>query len=205
MGGWNPPGDREPRLFQCSNASGKFTVEEVFSFDQEDLLADDVFMLDAFNEVFVWVGDKSNDEEKKKAFETAISYVKESTDGRDKDCSISRISAGNEPPTFTSHFIGWNAEKAKAKADPYQAKLRALQGGDQPTSVSASLDNFSSNRVISYADLVKRPLPEGVDVTKLESYLSDEEFKAKMGCTKDEFAKLPKWKAENKKKAAKLF
>ena len=36
---------REPRLFQCSNASGAFTIEEIFNFSQDDLDPNDVFLL----------------------------------------------------------------------------------------------------------------------------------------------------------------
>ena len=47
----------EPRLFQMSNALGYFRVDEVFNFSQCDLLSDDVFMLDTYGELFVWVSD----------------------------------------------------------------------------------------------------------------------------------------------------
>jgi len=41
----------DPRLFECSNATGNFRCEEICSFSQEDLDEDDVMLLDAHSEV----------------------------------------------------------------------------------------------------------------------------------------------------------
>jgi hypothetical protein len=71
-------------LFQCSNATGQFVIEELFNWSQEDLDPNDVFLLDTFNEVYVWVGDKSNAIEKKMSFDAALEYVANATDGRQK-------------------------------------------------------------------------------------------------------------------------
>ena len=60
------------RLFHCSNASGRFRVEEVFDFAQEDLEEDDVMILDAWKELFVWVGESARTEEKREAVKTAV-------------------------------------------------------------------------------------------------------------------------------------
>lgn len=81
----------EPRLFQVSDESGKMIVEEIAEYDQEvfslsqltvfwlfnseldlqSLDGDDVMILDALNTIYVWVGAKANENEKKNALETA--------------------------------------------------------------------------------------------------------------------------------------
>eukprot|EP00966_Prymnesium_polylepis_P049517 1146365-Prymnesium_polylepis.1 len=59
--------DREPQLFHCSNETGKFKVEPIFDFAQADLEEDDVFLLDTYTAVFVWLGSECNAVEKQKA------------------------------------------------------------------------------------------------------------------------------------------
>ena len=81
---------QEPRLFQCSNVTGSFSVDEIINFSQEDLVDDDVMLLDTFNSVFIWVGSQANDEEKKMSLQVAQQYIDASTDGRDEDTPIMR-------------------------------------------------------------------------------------------------------------------
>lgn len=53
--------------------------------------------------------------------------------------------------------------------------------------------------------LLERPLPEGVDPTKLELYLAPEDFPAGLGLTKPEYDQLPAWKQTKLKKERGLF
>ncbi|XP_025033414.1 villin-like protein, partial [Python bivittatus] len=48
-------------------------------------------------------------------------------------------------------------------------------------------------------------LPEGVDPTQKEYYLSDPDFYDIFGKTKHEFYQMPKWKQQNEKKQYGLF
>uniref|UniRef100_A0A2K6RWV1 HP domain-containing protein n=1 Tax=Rhinopithecus roxellana TaxID=61622 RepID=A0A2K6RWV1_RHIRO len=54
------------------------------------------------------------------------------------------------------------------------------------------------------ADLLARPLPEGIDPLKLEIYLTDEDFEVS-DMTRDEYNALPAWKQVNLKKTGGLF
>lgn len=119
---------RDARLFSASTATGRFRVEELDNFDQSDLNDEDVFLLDTYTQLFVWVGSQSTEEEKSKAMQFAQEFVAQADDGRDKDMPIIRIAAGEEPSMFSSHFFGWDPEFTQKRKfqDPYQARLEAL-------------------------------------------------------------------------------
>mmetsp|Transcript_4924 Transcript_4924/g.15709 ORF Transcript_4924/g.15709 Transcript_4924/m.15709 type:complete len:847 (+) Transcript_4924:143-2683(+) len=118
-----PEPDREPRLFLCSNASGVFKVEPIHDFCQSDLEEADVYILDVFNTIYVWIGSDASEVEKKMSTETAAAYVAEQ--GYAKDTPVMIVKSGDEPLLFTSHFIGWDSSKARVFVDPYEAKLAA--------------------------------------------------------------------------------
>lgn len=70
----DPPGAPllEQRLYHCRiRWEGKLRVEEIHNFEQEDLDEDDIMVLDGGDEVYVWEGVGSSDEEKEKAFDMA--------------------------------------------------------------------------------------------------------------------------------------
>lgn len=48
--------DHQPRLFECSNKTGRFIVTEVTQFTQDDLNEDDVMLLDTWDQVrsYTW-------------------------------------------------------------------------------------------------------------------------------------------------------
>ncbi|KAJ7380493.1 hypothetical protein OS493_008955 [Desmophyllum pertusum] len=62
----------EARLFHCSNASGRFLAEEIYNFNQVDLEEDDVMILDAWTQLFVWVGATARRDEKQEAITSAM-------------------------------------------------------------------------------------------------------------------------------------
>lgn len=211
----------EPRLFQCSDVTGSFEFEEIFNFSQDDLIQEDVMILDqGVDGVFVWIGNGSTADERKLALKTALDYVANAPDGRDPDTPVFKVNAGEEPPSFTSAFLGWDDVKASDFSDPYAAKLAAsgaAQGGAaapaplkkqaSATRVTADDEDISGpsySKKFSLQELQERTAT-GVDPKNLHRHLSDEDFEATFGMPLQEFEKLAAWKQAAAKKKHKLF
>eukprot|EP00347_Sterkiella_histriomuscorum_P023803 403333332 len=150
----------EPRLFHCSNAHGYFYVQEIYNFSQDDMLNDDIMLLDAYNTIYVWIGNKSNEFEKRGAFKSAQKYIESVRDERDKDqVQIVEIQAGKEAPSFTVLFPEWRQDKAQKwlDADPVkqmQGKLlKGLTVKVEEQKVEASKFNDPKTHKIPYEQL----------------------------------------------------
>lgn len=193
-----------PRLFQCSNASGRFTVEEIFDFAQSDLIQEDVMILDTYAQVFVWVGRDANDVEKKEGLKTAKEYIESDPSGRDLDSTqLLQVKQGFEPPIFTCHFLGWNPN-LWAQDKSYEAYLKEVKQG--VTSVSDELAKYDPNKKFPYEQLKgKNNCPEGVDPSNKEVHLTEEEFSKVFGMSIHDYRPLPQWKKNGLKKKVDLF
>ncbi|KAJ8778974.1 hypothetical protein J1605_013208 [Eschrichtius robustus] len=127
-----------PRLFECSNQTGRFLATEIPDFNQDDLEEDDVFLLDVWDQVFFWIGTNANEAEKKAAATTVQEYLKTHPSGRDPETPIIVVKQGHEPPTFTGWFLAWDPFKW-SNAKSYEAlKAELGNSGDwgQITDVS---------------------------------------------------------------------
>ncbi|XP_013879526.1 scinderin like a [Austrofundulus limnaeus] len=99
---------RPPRLFGCSNKTGRLIAEEVpGDFTQIDLATDDVMILDSWDQIFVWIGNEANETEKLGAPKIAQEYVDSDPAGR-RGVPITTIKQGQEPPSFTGWFQAWD-------------------------------------------------------------------------------------------------
>uniref|UniRef100_A0A668T1R2 Gelsolin n=1 Tax=Oreochromis aureus TaxID=47969 RepID=A0A668T1R2_OREAU len=114
-----------PRLFACSNKTGNFKVDEVpGELTQDDLAPDDVMILDTWDQVFVWIGNEAQEEEKTQAVTSAECYIESDPANRDPRTPIVTVKQGFEPPTFTGWFLGWEYEYWSIS--PLQRYLQAL-------------------------------------------------------------------------------
>ncbi|KAH0692782.1 hypothetical protein KY285_019879 [Solanum tuberosum] len=124
-----PEVSRDPHLFAYSFNKGKFEVEEIYNFAQDDLLTEDVLLLDTHAEVFVWVGQSADSKEKQSAFEVGQKYVEmaASLEGLSPNVPLYKITEGNEPCFFTT-FFSWDPAKASAHGNSFQKKVMLLFG-----------------------------------------------------------------------------
>ncbi|XP_071484641.1 uncharacterized protein [Diadema antillarum] len=222
--------DYTPRLFNLSSASGVFVSNEIlypsrseelpspYPFLQSDLYLGEqpsLFALDNHYEIYLWQGWWPADHEspsgttktgsakirwdidRKLAMETIMAYCKEKRPKNPPKAYL--VYAGLEPLTFTNLFPAWEVQEEVTKINKESGKKsgKAILVKD----ILAKL----SQAQFTMEELSKRPLPEGVDPMKLETYLSKEEFKMVLKMTKEEFYQLPAWKQKNLKKTNGLF
>uniref|UniRef100_A0A8C0LDK0 Advillin n=1 Tax=Canis lupus dingo TaxID=286419 RepID=A0A8C0LDK0_CANLU len=168
--------DVEPRLFECSNKTGRFLVTEITDFTQDDLNPGDVMLLDTWDQVFLWIGAEANATEKERALSTAQEYLHTHPSGRDADTAILIIKQGFEPPIFTGWFLAWDPHMWSAGKSYEQLKEEL---GD-----AAAITRITA---VSW------------------NYLSEQDFISVFGITRGQFAALPGWKQLQMKKEKGLF
>jgi len=204
-----------PRLFQCSNANALFTIEEIPHFDQSDLIQDDVMLLDAWDALFIWIGDLSNREERKLAQEAAQQYLTTDPSGRDIDTPIIVIKQGHEPINFTGFFGVWDITMWN-KNKSYEEIKSALKDGKSESVKIIKASAMNNGHSGDFGSVNKYPvdqlrvkdanqLPEDVEPTRKELYLSNADFQQVFGISYKEFQAIPKWKQLDLKKKVGLF
>jgi len=100
----------EPRLFHCklSEHTGKFRAYEIFNFEKDDMVEDDVMILDSGDEIYVWIGNDATENERKESLKLAENYINADPSERNSgNTLIFAISQGEEPTSFTCVFPSW--------------------------------------------------------------------------------------------------
>ncbi|XP_036892947.1 supervillin isoform X3 [Sturnira hondurensis] len=214
-----------PRLFILSSSSGDFSATEfmypardpsvvnAMPFLQEDLYSAPqpaLFLVDNHHEVYLWQGwwpieNKITGSarirwasDRKSAMETVLQYCRGKNIKKPPPKSY-LIHAGLEPLTFTNMFPSWEHREDIAEITEMDTEV-----SNQITLVEDVLTKLCKT-IYPLADLLARPLPEGVDPLKLEIYLTDEDFEFALDMTREEYNALPAWKQVNLKKAKGLF
>lgn len=108
------------------------------------------------------------------------------------------IWAGLEPLEFISIFPDWKVRNDIAEINKQDGRT------DIPIPLYECLASLSQSEY-PLSVLLDHPLPEGVDPTKLEHYLSNSEFETALGISRPEYDQLPHWKQTNLKKDRGLF
>ncbi|XP_034258398.1 supervillin isoform X13 [Pantherophis guttatus] len=213
-----------PRLFIFGSSSGEFSATEYIypsrdpsvvnsmPFLQEDLYTAPqpvLFLVDNHHEVYLWQGWWPVENkiagsarirwasDRKCAMETVLQYCKGKNVKNPPKSYL--IHAGLEPLTFTNMFPSWEHRDDIAEITEMDA-----EASNQIILVEDVLAKLCQ-KFYPLADLLARPLPEGVDPLNLEIYLSNEDFETALQLTREEYNALPSWKQVNLKKAKGLF
>uniref|UniRef100_G3N7K3 HP domain-containing protein n=1 Tax=Gasterosteus aculeatus aculeatus TaxID=481459 RepID=G3N7K3_GASAC len=174
-----------------------------------DCMLQALFLVDNHHEVYLWQGwwpqDSEStgsaqirwDSDRKCAMETVLQYCREKNEKKPPKAYL--IHAGLEPLTFTNMFPSWEHREDIAEITEREAEVC-----NQIILVEDVLARLCKT-TYPLADVLTRPLPEGVDPLRLEVYLSDEDFEKALQTTREEYSALPGWKQVKLKKAKGLF
>jgi hypothetical protein len=130
------------------------------------MMNDDIMLLDAYQTIYVWIGNQSNRFEKNGAYKTASRYIQSVRDERDKESvQIVEVEAGKEPPTFTIQFTEWRLDKAQKWLDiaVEKGKEQAATAAPKKTFVTGAPATASSG-----ASWAKKSDPSVEEVKKAE-------------------------------------
>ncbi|XP_077280924.1 supervillin isoform X1 [Temnothorax americanus] len=219
--------DHTPKLYHLSSISKKFRATEIlcpyradlttpFPFSQDDLYQANqpaLFLLDDKNAIWIWQGwwpdsgteDQSGSKtvrwqaERRAAMTIAIRYWRKTRSAQTTNLPIYLTWAGLEPLQFINLFPEWTYRDDVAELN--------IEDGRNPGEILTVENELARLTQSTYppAQLLQRPLPDGVDPTRLELYLSRQHFQELLGTSKEEFQQLPVWKQVNLKKDTGLF
>ncbi|XP_026673009.1 villin-like protein quail isoform X2 [Ceratina calcarata] len=201
----------EKHLYQCSTDGEAFVGEQVLGYGQSSLLPEGVWLLDAGNVIWIWIGKFSMPKSLKECVHDAMIFLYTHPAGRDRNTTISVINQGMEPSTFIGLFDNWNYNLLR-EHKPFETFCNLLQDKQSlPLSKIQTISKSSSE----FDTYVKYPLsilkgdpenmPPGVDVVRKEMHLTFDNFIAIFKMEPDEFVKLPGWKRQRLKQSAGLF
>ncbi|GAM23062.1 hypothetical protein SAMD00019534_062370 [Acytostelium subglobosum LB1] len=200
-----------PWMFQCSYSSGLFKIERVFEWDQEDLDNEDVMILDCRPDIYLWIGRQSTQEERKSSMTAVLEYDSLLHSSQDHDAAADNnnnshpnvylVESGSEPKSFIQYFHGsWRVSTKYSSS----RKTSTSSATVDQTVITVYEYLKVLNRTYTLEELQNNP-PRALDSTRLETYLSDDDFMATFGMDKDTFAQEKLWKQEKLKKSLGLY
>jgi gelsolin len=129
--------ESDPHLFTCNFSKGNLKVTEIYSFTQDDLMTEDIFILDCRSEVFVWFGKQVDPKNRIHALTIGDKFIELDflLENLSHEAPLYIIMEGSEPPFFT-RFFAWDSAKFAVHGNSFQRKLSIVQnGGTRTTAV----------------------------------------------------------------------
>ncbi|KAG1331907.1 Villin-4 [Cocos nucifera] len=122
--------ESDPRLFSCDFSKGDLKITEIYSFTQDDLMTEDIFILDCHSNIFVWVGQQVDSKSKLQALSIGEKFLEHDflLEKLSQETPVFVVMEGSEPPFFT-HFFTWDSAKSAMHGNSFQRKLTILKNG----------------------------------------------------------------------------
>ncbi|ODN05316.1 Supervillin [Orchesella cincta] len=110
------------------------------------------------------------------------------------------VYAGLEPPEFLSVFPYWDEQTCKEAYDYHVNEGKKMH---EKVSLSLLLEELTATRTYTIEELMEKP--EGVDLSRLEDYVSDQDFERLFSMPRAQFSGLQAWRKTELKKSVGLF
>lgn len=126
--------ESDPHLFSCTFTKGDLKVTEIYNFNQDDLMTEDIFILDCHSDIFVWVGQQVDPKVKTHALIIGEKFLERDflLEKLSLQAPIYIITEGNEPQFFR-RFFSWDSAKSGLHGNSFQRKLSIVKNGGLPT------------------------------------------------------------------------
>ncbi|XP_042055271.1 villin-4-like [Salvia splendens] len=123
----------DPHLFSCTISKGDLQFDEVYNFDQDDLMTEDIFIVDCHSDIYVWIGQMVQSKNKMNALNLGDKFLERDVLGEkiSKHAPIYVVTEGNEPAFFT-RFFTWDTRKFAMHGNSFQRKLAIVKHGGTP-------------------------------------------------------------------------
>ncbi|KAA8522743.1 hypothetical protein F0562_009095 [Nyssa sinensis] len=159
--------ESDPHLFSCTFSKGELKVTEIYNFNQDDLMTEDIFILDCHSEIFVWVGQQVDSKNRMHASTIGEKFLEHDflLEKLSREAPIYIIMEGNEPPFFT-RFFTWDSAKSAMHGNSFQRKLAIVKNGRTPT-----LDKPKRRTPVSYGG--RSAVPEKSQRSRSVSFSPD--------------------------------
>ncbi|XP_058723366.1 villin-4-like [Vicia villosa] len=122
--------ESDPHLFCCNFSKGNLKVTEIYNFSQDDLMTEDIFILDCYSDIFVWVGQEVDTKSRMQALTIGEKFLEHDflLEKISRVAPIYVIMEGSEPPFFT-RFFNWESAKSAMLGNSFQRKLKIVKNG----------------------------------------------------------------------------
>ncbi|XP_060193840.1 villin-4 [Lycium barbarum] len=125
--------ESDPHLLSCTFSKGDLKVIEIYNFNQDDLMTEDIFILDCHSDIYIWVGQQVEYKNKMQALAIGEKFLEYDflMEKLSHQAPIYIVMEGSEPPFFTRHF-SWDSTKSAMHGNSFQRKLTLVKNGGPP-------------------------------------------------------------------------